>query len=92
MNKLVSFLKIIVLIGLIVYISIINWQSYKSRVDYSDKLYSVQVYDGRVLVRSTVVNKYPIIKNNTITLPNNQNKPIEYKDVRIEINEIKELD
>jgi len=88
MKKLI---KAIILILLIIYLGIINFESYQSRINYSDKLYSVDVYKGRVLVRSTVLNKYPEIKNNTIILLNNQGNPIKYIDCEIIIKEVKEI-
>jgi hypothetical protein len=91
MKKLIKYIKITILIIIITYVSLINYESYKSRINYSDKLYSVDVYKGRVLVRSTVLTKYPDIINNSITLLNNQNTPITYTDHKIIIKEVKEL-
>ena len=89
-----KYIKLITLLIIITYVSIINFKSIISRINYDEQLYAIQVFQGKALVHSTVFykNEYPDIKDNTITVENGIFKPVTYKDCRIVIEEIKELD
>lgn len=89
-----KYIKLTALLIIITYVSIINFKSIISRINYDEQLYAIQVFQGKALVHSTVFtkNEYPDIKDNTITVENGIFKPVTYTDCRIVIEKIKVLD
>jgi len=81
----------ILLIILISCLTYINYTSFISRSNYSDKFYEVTVYDDKTLIRSVLLDKYPDINNGSITITNPEKNRTTYINYKIIITEIKDI-